>query len=373
MLRSLPLLLLCASAAAQSTYSLTPITPPVPATSVHAGGIDEDGNVLLNLALGSYPYTYQIWITGPGGARQLSLLSSLQQPYATHLSDFGRTLGQMDRRPTVWNPAGQPRYLRGLSNFSVTEVLAGNSAGWLVGRAYTIGGYEGGPLEPVLWIGDQLLHLDAPWGAVRAWCSDINEHGSIVGGSAHYVSPQNFRGMGWIRDGLNPPLSIGWPAGHWGNALYALNNSGEAVGGAYLETGSSEGLRWKDGVFTAVSATNDLTKIARDGTAIGTLYNAGPYYFQPTVSIGAQAWKLQDLLDPQSGAGWDLVHAADLNDSGQIVCRAFDPLGAQSVCVLTPVQGITTPGVERRPRTAQQVAQLEPTILELRKRLDPRR
>ena len=225
----------------------------------------------------------------------------------------------------------------------------------------------------MLWIGDELIQIDSPYAAIRAWCEDINEHNRIVGGSAYYVSSSSSRGMGWMRDGLQSPVEIGWPAGHYSNMLTALNNAGEAVGYAYTSSGSFESSRWIDGVFTTVPGAGILEEIARDGTAIGTIDHAFPNLREPTVSLGAQAWQLQQLLDPVTGVGWDLINAAGLNDAGAIVCNAYDPTGKWTACMLTPVAGVRASGIAARKRTSLQIAEIERTLGQQSTACEPRR
>lgn len=369
MFRFLPVLTLCAPVLAQSTYSLSPIDPPVAAVSVFAGGLDDAGNVLLNVAVTQNGR--ELWVSGPSGVRKLTTVPSQKLPYAVDLANSGRVLGTMDGRPTVWNPFGQPRFLRHATNSLSTEIAAGTSAGWLVGAAYFFGGYEGGPVVPTLWVQDQLVLLDAPPGSIRAWCTDINEHHRIVGGCAIPTGPSSARGMGWVRDGLQPPVSIGWPDGQQLNLLTSVNNGGEAVGYAYSTSGVVESFRWNDGIFTTVPGAGALLEIARDGTALGLIENYPLQLVEPTVSIGAHAWNLQQLLDPVSGAGWDLISAVNINDSGQIVCDAFDPLGKRRVVLLAPISGAVGGGSPRRARTPEQISSAEQSLAPLRLRLDP--
>jgi hypothetical protein len=361
----LSLLLVTSCAFAQSNYSLTPILPPVSSVSVTASGLDSSGNVLLNLTVDNFG-TGQIWVSGPSGSRQLLAPPATPFPVARDISDFGRVLGSDGMRPIVWSASGQPRFLRTLAGFEQNELSAGNSAGWLVGRALSFGGPLGDPVLPMLWIRDQLVPLELPSGATRAWCSDINEHNLIVGGSVHPVAGGATRSMGWVRHGLGTPVGIGWDQGHVHNVLNAVNNAGEAAGNAFKDTGAFEGFRWSQGVFTTVAGTNELSKIVRDGTAVGLQFASSSGNAEPTVSIGAQAWALQQLLDPQSGAGWDLYWPIDLNEAGTILCQAFDPQGQAQLCVLTPISPIAGAGVSRPARTAQQRAIVERLLREHR-------
>jgi hypothetical protein len=139
-----------------------------------------------------------------------------------------------------------------------------------------------------------------------------------------------------------------------------------AAGNAFKDTGAFEGFRWSQGVFTTVAGTNELSKIVRDGTAVGLQFASSSGNAEPTVSIGAQAWALQQLLDPQSGAGWDLYWPIDLNEAGTILCQAFDPQGQAQLCVLTPISPIAGAGVSRPARTAQQRAIVERLLREHR-------
>ena len=100
MIISLALFVSCASAIAQSTYSLTPVAAPVPASFNFATGLDEGGNVLLNVTVDTSGPP-ELWISGPAGVRQLATMPSATSIYAVQLSDFGRVLGSMNRRPTV--------------------------------------------------------------------------------------------------------------------------------------------------------------------------------------------------------------------------------------------------------------------------------
>ena len=88
--------------------------------------------------------------------------------------------------------------------------------------------------------------------------------------------------------------------------------------------------------------------------------------------VGTSAWRLQTLLDPISGAGWDLVKAVGIDDAGEIVCDAYDPQGKPRVCKLTPIAGDGgARGVERRARTRVQLESVARTLAELRQKHDP--
>ena len=92
-------------------------------------------------------------------------------------------------------------------------------------------------------------------------------------------------------------VALGDLPGARGSVAYGINNDGDVVGqenGAV--SGINHALLWEDG----------------------------------------SVYDLNDLLDA-SGAGWTLVNAFDINDSGQIVGYGFDPSGQTRAFLLNEI------------------------------------
>lgn len=328
-----------AAGVAQTTYTLTELVPPGAGFLTQPSSINSSGNVAMQTSNGPIPGTP--WVMGPAGTIPLDTLPGDAGALPVTLFDNGRSAGgsgsSIDTlRPVVWSASGAITELRRPMGDSMGVVISGNGSPWLVG--FTSAEY--GVLDrPALWISRVLITLDVPSGFTYGAATDVNAAGRIVGVA---WTPGMTAVEGWTRDGLASPVAIGQFPGQIGNQLNAVNNVGDAVGVSIDDAGVQSGLSLSAGslsIFAPPSGYDllDLVELNRAGQMIGFVNDStGVNTLQAVIMEGQQVIPLEQLLDPVTGAGWLLLVAQEINNSGQIAVTGLSPSGNISAAVLTP-------------------------------------
>jgi probable HAF family extracellular repeat protein len=224
------------------------------------------------------------------------------------------------RRATAWTLAGQqirlPDYGRESDALGVNRV--GDIVGWADG--------DNAPIKAVRWSHGQLTVL-----APNAEAYAINDLGVAVGSGG---------GQGWapvvFAHGKAVPLgSIG---GTWGFA-YAINDAGHIAGVATIAGDAIEhAFVYADGTMRDLGVLpgrpyTAATGINADDVIIGYAWDTDTQHPVGVVWLDGVIHRLTDLLDPATGAGWQIWLPLAVNDAGQICAN-----GNHGAMVLTPMR-----------------------------------
>jgi len=144
--------------------------------------------------------------------------------------------------------------------------------------------------------------------------------------------------------GDNRPVRYGssggvWDLGTLGGAngqAQAINNLNEIVGYSETAGGANRATRWSNGVITNLGTLGG----ASFALATNDYSDAVGYYIDTFNQQRAAAWINGTLYDlnsiVQNRAGWRLLIATGINNSGQIVGQARNPAGKLRGFLLTP-------------------------------------
>ena len=172
-----------------------------------------------------------------------------------------------------------------------------------------------------IWEAGEIRSIDGVSGM------DINDRGQVVG---YIGGVAVLWDDGTITD-ISPPNS-------WGSGAQGMNEAGQAVGWAQIGSRFAHGFFWdgssaKDlgtlgGLESAANAINDLVQIVGESRAANGEWHACLW------EDGAIA-DLNDLLTEPFP--YTLVDAVDINNRGQIACRAVDASGGSWAVLLNPI------------------------------------
>jgi probable HAF family extracellular repeat protein len=187
---------------------------------------------------------------------------------------------------------------------------------------------------PYVWE-DGVSHDLCPVADCGGSGEDINDLGHVVG-------------TGWveIEDGTEPFL---WRDGVWeelgtlggcGGLALGVNNLDQVVGWAdTVDCTGIHAFRWENGEMTDLGTipccnTSVATAINDDGVIVGYGGYSG-VESDAFIYRDGRMIPLDRLLPP--GAGWDLINAMDINETGQIVGSGFYR-GRFNAFVMTPTE-----------------------------------
>lgn len=227
-----------------------------------------------------------------------------------------------------------------------------NNQGWVAGQAS--GQYNGHPQYGYLSFHHASLHLspdqvfdlgDLPGGLLSSIARGINDAGATVGQSSGGVPGQTsyWYAMHWSAAGAMSNLGALW--GQTGDSFaYDINNLGQVALQLPNGSGGSQAAIWQaDSGFSLIAllpgASQARAQAINDaGVAVGW---AGPYGIAGSDafvwSSASGTLRLDDRLDAQLGAGWDILDATGISENGHIVGRGWHPqLGYRGV-LLSPV------------------------------------
>jgi len=211
---------------------------------------------------------------------------------ATELGNFGYT-GDVYSRGEAINNAGTIAGIVGLNNSVVRRGFvqpAGAGAGFVLG---TLGGSS-------------------------SYATGINDAGRVVGYSdlTGDTSSNAFAYSAGVMTNLGT-------LGGAGSLARAINNNGQIVGWSTTASNATHAFSYSTGVmrdlgtlggqFSYARGLNNLGDVAGQSTLAGDTLEAG------FVLRNGSMLNLNGLLDPTTGAGWNVINAIDINDSGWIV------------------------------------------------------
>lgn len=159
-------------------------------------------------------------------------------------------------------------------------------------------------------------------GGTHSWARDINNAGTVVGGS--YVvddtqaTGQNTHAFSYSNGQMT---DLGTPAGMWSRA-YAINNAGTAVGSAILKTINAITARavvFSNGQVADLGVYGSALDINDAGYIVG---HRDEYY--NTYAFLYRDGQVVDLDTLVSIDGTWLVSAVAINNRGQIVARGYN-------------------------------------------------
>jgi probable HAF family extracellular repeat protein len=252
---------------------------------------------------------------------------------AYDINDAGQIVGVADRgslsHATLW----QGTTVTDLGTLGGWDSAAYgiNKAGQIVGSAYL--GFDS---HAALWNGGTVTDLGT-LGGDYSTAQAINNAGQIVGTSynAHNAEQRATQWIGNVATELSSPDGS-WTGGH------AINDAGVIVGRM------NDPVLWIGGVMTPLDTLGGTPlNVYATNTLAWSINNAGQVVgFSQTLDHAQHAtlWDGTGIVDLNQflssddvNAGWELVEARDINNSGIIVGTASNKLtGVSSAFVLTP-------------------------------------
>jgi hypothetical protein len=265
-----------------------------------------------------------------------------QGRYALDLNQLGHVLAGMS--PIASGQVGESMLYTPGQVVAIENGMALNDLGVVAGFDADLGSFftwQNGVKTPVGPPGQ-------PWGIVTS----LNNTGDF----AAMVDLLNPRPILHI-DGS---LASGITYDEAGGFAY-LNESGQAAFSSRTPTGArTYAYTWHDGVTTRVlpqqiqwhlglpehigefNALNNLGQVVGYHEVLNELDGWGSEFYGGLLYEGGQAYTLNDLLAPQFSSHWDVRHAFDINDRGDIIARAFldSDLDNPRAVLLRPRPGI---------------------------------
>lgn len=305
-----------------ATYRLDDVAP---ADVTYYAGLNRHGAVsgVSQVAFSKY----QAHIYENGSIRLLSAVGDGNTGKA--LNDRGDVAGecqQNDRaKACIWKADGSVRTFRGPEGSKDYITVADiNNAQQVVGYAQG----RHGPLRAYLFdngVSKDLGSFDGIWSQASA----VNKHGHVSGYSTNPAGVFH----AFIHDGTQLK-DLGTLADH--SFAEDLNDSDVAVGRADVSNGERHAVIFKDGqvidLGTLGGGNSQALAINNHDVVVGDSGGAAFVY------KNGRMVNLNHALDPDTGAGWRLVSAVNINDRGQIAAIATRGSFDDHVVLLTPME-----------------------------------
>lgn len=247
------------------------------------------------------------------------------------------TAGDAARYAALWNGAA-PINLGSLGG--VGGATAINDAGQIVG-------YSHGGDTATFWNGITAPVALGTLGGTVSLAAGINSSGQIAGYST-LTGPTQLRATLW---NSTTPTDLGFGAlsgaAGYGNGI---NEGGQVVGAVQIVTHSvtSHAVLWDGGIVTDLGTLGGTSSAAlavnNPGQIVGWSAISGSGYRHATLWNGTTATDLNDVLDTGTlSAGWLLLDAADINDSGWIAGTAYNSVTDQMRGYLLSISPVAEP------------------------------
>ena len=285
---------------------------------------------------GDYPFVYQ----GNGPMQNLGLLDPVNGVVgsAQSVNSKGQVVGLSDAAMVNGTEIGHAFYYGGSG--SLVDLTPGSqqSVAWCINENSQIVGSvqtASGAIDGMFWtIGGATVDLGP------GFLPDAINDQRLMGGLATQTQHAALYSLssGSITD-----------LGTFGGAksyVNAISDSGLAVGFADTPTTSHAFLyNVNTGVLTDLGNPvtplfySDADSVNNLGAVVGG-YSLDASSAENVAFIYTQAGGMQNLnnlIDPSSGAGWNLTGCGGINDAGQIVASGYNPQGEFHAFLLTPV------------------------------------
>jgi probable HAF family extracellular repeat protein len=295
---------------------------------VHHPVINNAGQVAVALS----PYSFssdQAFAPNQAFVWDGTRLTGLGEGFPQAINSLGQLAGSTQDAATAapdraavshavrWDGSGLTRLDEaGASNSLAVGI---NDAGQIIGRA---GGPSGS--YAVLWQGNTLIPLQSPVNNISNEASGLNNQGQIVGrylDSSFATYP-----VLWDRPAAMPLVL---PGGRFGSAN-DINDRGQIVGTTSATPDGQGHATFWDGsrvidLGTLSGDSSHATAINGLGQTVGSFYSSVRMTGSPVLWNGSVGTDLNSLLRPEAAAaGWALLSANDINNSGSIVGVAFN-------------------------------------------------
>jgi len=315
-----------------SAYYLSPIGPIGATNDQLPLGINQAGEVVGTNSSG-HAFVFSLSagtkIIGATGtsARAINDSGQIAMQVANHAQIFTRSTGQLTDLGTLGGLASSPSAI--------------NSSGVVVGQSQD----RTGQYFPFMFNGGPMFSLGSFGGSLPSCnAAGVNISGEAVG--TCFIPAGYFRAF-YVLKGFKDfdPSHISYSSEATG-----INDSGVAVGTSTAVRCSQyslnlcDGQVWRPAIFfpngtIQVLGTlglaygiNNLGDIVGYSGAHGFIYTNGKLY-------DLNNWSFRDTSNNPL-TGWVIECAEAINDSGQIVGRAYDPSGTLQIVLLTPVKFI---------------------------------
>lgn len=322
--------------AAQPRYAVTDLGTLPGGGLVGASAINNSGQVVgvaRNSNSLSRPFLYEA-----GAMRDLG--AGTNNGYAANINNAGQVIGNFSTPYDLVTRGRDHSFLYSggqvidLSlQFGRFVALQGiNDAGTIAG----FGEDDNGDIKAALIAGGTLNFINIPF---LVSVNDINNRGHLLGTlSFPGETPQEPVYRAAIIKGTR--LVDFALAGSYSTHGVALNDDGEAVGHAWLPGGGAHGFLYSRGRTVDVGTlpgdpSSFLWDINNEGVAVGMSVPDDEVARAVVYQHGVLK-NLNDMISPESG--WYLITAQGINDSGQIVGRAFVGEDVRGF-LLTPIRG----------------------------------
>jgi uncharacterized membrane protein len=179
---------------------------------------------------------------------------------------------------------------------------------------------------------------DLPPGTQNSNGRGINNAGAVVG---ERNTPTGRRAVYWAPDGTALDLAAEWGGGGSPSFASDINNHGQVALQLPLATGGNTAAVWQAGIgFTVIgllpgASTAIANAINDEGVTVGTAGTAFTKGFAWSQADGLV--DLNDRLDPGGSAGWSILEATGISESGLIVGRGYSSTLGYRAVLMTPV------------------------------------
>lgn len=322
--------LACASAQAQSHYTITDLSVLTPGDpTARWSGINDAGDLVGQGGAGVLSYIGGTLAADSayGGIENAAInnngtiVFNAPEPMAASYIYKAYTIKNGVTTPL---PLTQPNGLNYVTAINNAGVAVGSAADWIDCNE---GGQCGGVDRAVVFGDGTVTVLGTLPGHLQSTANAINNHGVIVGrssderglGAAFIYENGTMRNLG-VADAYAVPVAIndaGWIAGtEW------LGMDGD--GSWLMRNGQLEH-------FTLPGAGARAVDMNNAGELIGDSGSWGEY--RAWIRVDGKITMLDELLHED---GWSVLKVYDLNDMGQIVAEVRRPDGTNVFAVLTP-------------------------------------
>jgi uncharacterized membrane protein len=179
---------------------------------------------------------------------------------------------------------------------------------------------------------------DLPEGTQNSNGRGINDAGAVVG---ERNTAAGWRAIHWAPDGTALDLGTAWGVAGAQSFASDINNQGQAALQLPLSGGGATAAVWQAGIgFTVIgllpgASTAIANAINDEGVTVGTAGTAFTKGFAWSQADGLV--DLNDRLDPGGGAGWSILEATGISESGLIVGRGYSSTLGYRAVLMTPV------------------------------------